>query len=50
MAGKGFIEEVKMVMEIDSVWKWNIWKSIHHTSNGIKLSIETLKKIIERVN
>lgn len=50
MAGKGFIEEVKMLMEIDSVWKWNIWKSIHHTSNGIKLSIETLKKIIERVN
>lgn len=44
MAGKGFIEEVKMLMEIDSVWKWNIWKSIHHTSNGIKLSIETLKK------
>lgn len=50
MAGKGFREEVKMLMEIDSVWKWNIWKSIHHNSNGIKLSIETLKKIIERVN
>lgn len=27
MAGKGFIGEVKMLMEIDSVWKWNIWKA-----------------------
>lgn len=40
MAGKGFIEEVKMLMEIDSVWKWK-WKSILYTNNGIKLSIET---------
>lgn len=50
MVGKGFIEEVKMLMEIDLVWKWNIWKSIYYISNGIKLSREILKKIIERVN